>query len=304
MNERIITDTTNFFSIDYGDIIVTGNSKYRITGHERERRFGVEDPKFWVKRAVDLETGEKKIIKLSFFESFETKMGGVPITCFRNPDKEGDILELVKDHPGFMHGEVHRDSKENNMRIITPVKGTNFFVYLGSMNDIEHEEYFFGVLPYILRQVAKAFESIRFLHINGYRHGDIRNDHIIVEEDTGNYVWIDFDYDYSSPENPFSLDIFGMGNILLNAVGKGFHNLDMIRDNTEKYGDLINNIDDSDFSIFNKRRFMNLRKLYKYIPVPLNNMLAHFSRGAEVFYESTDEIIEDLYRCLYSFAGT
>ena len=131
-----------------------------------------------------------------------------------------------------------------------------------------------------------------------------RNQIIFLEEETGNYVWIDFDYDYSSPENPFSLDIFGMGNILLNAVGKGFHNLDMIRNNTQKYGDLINHVDDSDFSIFNKRRFMNLRKLYKYIPAPLNNMLAHFSRGAEVFYESTDEIIEDLYRCLYSFVGT
>ena len=303
MNERIVTDTTNFFSIDYGDIIAIDNKKFKVTGHERERRFGVEDPKFWVKKVVDLDTNEKKLIKLSFFESFETKMGGVPITCFRNPDKEGDILNLVKDHPGFMHGSVHRDSKGNNMRVIEPVKGPNFFLYIGAMDEIDHEEYFYGVLPYILRQVAKAFEAIRFLHTNGFRHGDIRNDHIIVEEDTGNYVWIDFDYDYSSPENPFSLDIFGMGNILLNAVGKGFHNLDMIRNNTKKYGDLINNIDDRDFSIFNKRRLVNLRKLYRHIPVSLNNMLIHFSRGAEVFYENTDEIIEDLYRCLYSFAG-
>lgn len=300
MKERLITDTSNFFSIDYGDIIVVDNKKYKVTGHERERRFGVEDPKFWVKRAIDLETDEKKIIKLSFFETFETSMGGVPITCFRSPDKEGEILELVSDHPGFMHGTVHRDSKGNNMRIIEPVKGPNFFLYIGSM-EIDHEDYFYGVLPHILRNVVKAFESIRFLHVNGYKHGDIRNDHLIVEESTGSYVWIDFDYDYSSPENPFGLDIFGMGNILLNAVGRGFHNLDVIKSDTQKYGDLINNIDKSDFSIFNKRRLMNLRKLYKYIPVPLNNMLAHFTRGADVFYETTDEVIEDLYRCLYSF---
>lgn len=302
MEERIVTDTTNFFSIDYGDILVIDDKKFRITGHERERRFGITDPKFWVKRAVDLETNEKKIIKLSFFESFETKIGGVPITCFRNPEKEGEILNLVKDHPGFMHGTVHRDPKGNNIRVIEPVKGPNFFLQIGSM-DIGHEEYFYNVLPQVLKKVVKAFEAIRFLHVNGYKHGDIRNDHIIVEESTSNYVWIDFDYDYSSPENPFSLDVFGMGNVLLNAVGKGFHNLDMIRDNIEVYGDLINNISDSDFSIFNKRRFMNLRKLYPYIPVPLNNLLAHFSKGAEVFYENTDEIIEDLYRCLYSLVG-
>ena len=157
------------------------------------------------------------------------------------------------------------------------------------------------MLPGILRNILKAFESIRFLHIHGYKHGDIRNDHIIVEENSGTFVWIDFDYDYSTTENPFSLDIFGMGNILLNAIGKGFHNLDMIKKNRNIYGDLIDHVEESDFSIFDRRRFMNLKKLYHYIPVPLNNMLAHFSRGAEIFYETTDEIIEDLYRCLYSF---
>lgn len=300
MHERIITDTSNFFSIDYGDIIVIDEEKYKVTGHERERRFGVEDPKFWVKKAVDLRTNERKIIKLSFFESFETKVGSVPITCFRSPDKEGEILELVKDHPGFMQGTVHRDSKGNNLRLIEPVKGPNFFIYLGLM-DMDHERYFNEILPGVLKKIVKAFEAIRFLHSHGYKHGDVRNDHIIVEEDTGNYVWIDFDYDFSTSENPFSLDIFGMGNILLNAVGKGFHNLDMIRSEKKVYGDLIENVNRSDFSILNKHRLMNLKKLYDYIPVPLNNILVHFSRGAEVFYETADEIIEELNRCVYSF---
>lgn len=300
MEERIITDTSNFFSIDYGDIILIDDERYRVTGHERERRFGVEDPKFWVKKVINLKTSEKKIVKLSFFESFETRMGGVPITCFRNPEKEGEILELVKDHPGFMHGTIHRDSKGNIMRLIEPLKGPNFFIYIGSM-EMDHKLYFNEILPGVLRKIVKAFEAIRFLHAHGYKHGDIRNDHIIVEEDTGNYVWIDFDYDFTTIENPFSLDIFGMGNILLNAVGKGFHNLDMIRSNKKFYGDLIDRVNKSDFSIFNKRRLMNLKKLYEYIPVPLNNMLVHFSRGAEIFYETADEIIEDLNRCIYSF---
>jgi hypothetical protein len=166
---------------------------------------------------------------------------------------------------------------------------------------MDHKTYFYEILPGVLKKTVKAFEAIRFLHANGYKHGDIRNDHIIVEENTGNYVWIDFDYDFSTSENPFSLDIFGMGNILLNAVGKGFHNLDMIRDNRKVYGNLIDHVNKSDFSIFNKRRLMNLRKLYDYIPVPLNNMLVHFSGGAEIFYETSDEIIEELNRCIYSF---
>ena len=31
-------------------------------------------------------------------------------------------------------------------------------------------------------------------------------------------------YDFETSENPFSLDIFGLGNILIYAIGKGFHN--------------------------------------------------------------------------------
>ena len=119
MEERIVTDTTNFISIDYGDVILIDQKRYKVTGHEREGRFGMEDdPKFWVKKAVDLETGQKKIVKLSFFESFETSLGGIKITRFRNPDKEGNVLNLVKNHPYFMHGTVHRDSKGNNIRVL------------------------------------------------------------------------------------------------------------------------------------------------------------------------------------------
>ena len=300
MQGKLITDTSNFFSIDRGDIVQLNGRSYRVTGHERERRFGVEDPKFWVKRVVDTETGEKKIIKLSYFETFKIHLGGVPINFFRSPSKEGEILDLVKDHPGFMHGTVHRDVKNNNIRILDIVPGDNFFVYIGSLT-IGHEDYYYNLFPDILKKIIKAFEAIRFLHVNGFKHGDVRNDHIIVERDTGNYVWIDFDYDYDTAENPFSLDILGLGNILLYAIGKGLHNLHMIDKNTHVYGDLRDRVEPGDFSILNRRRLTNLRKLYPYIPVTLNEVLGHFSRGAEIYYESVDEIIEDLNRCLYSF---
>ena len=299
MEKRLFTDTTNFINIDHGDIIQIGEKQYIVTGNERERRFGIDDPKYWVKRAIDLETGEKRFIKLSFFESFETHLAGIKIQCFRNPQKEGDILELVKNHPYFMHGEAHEDIKGNNIRILEPVHGPNLYNYIGSI-DIEHEVYFKTIFPDILKKMVKAFEAIRLLHINGFRHGDIRSDHVIIESETGNYVWIDFDFDYHSPENPFSLDLFEMGNILLYAAGKGFHNFSVIRDQKEQYGNLIDNLEKADFSILHKWRLVNLRKLFPYIPFTINDVLRHFSRGAEIYYETAEEIIVELNKCLYS----
>jgi hypothetical protein len=50
----------------------------------------------------------------------------------------------------------------------------------------------------------------------------------------------------------------------------------------------------NDFSVIVNTRLMNWRKVYPYIPVKLNRVLMHFSRGAELFYESISEIVEDI----------
>ena len=300
MGERLVTDTTNFFSIDYGDVILVDQKRYRVTGHERERRFGMDDPKFWVKKAVDLETGEKKIIKLSYFESFDSYLSGIKIRRFRNPEKEGQVLELVRNHPYFMHGTVYRDIKGNNVRVLDIVHGINLLRYISSIKT-DHATYFRKFLPGILKNLVRAFEAIRFLHINGLKHGDIRNDHIIVEQDSGNYVWIDFDYDYEASENPYGLDVFGMGNILIYSIGMGFHTHHNIEKNPDYYGRLIGCLEAEDYSILDKARFINLKKLYPYIPGLLNDILMHFSRGANVYYEFAEEIIEDLNRCIYTY---
>ncbi len=299
MGGRVFTDTSDIFSIDHDDIVKIGDKHYRVTGHEMERRFGMDEPKFWVKRAVDLDTGEKKILKLTFLESFETNFGGARITCFRNPEKEAQILEAMMDHPLFMHGSASRDEQGNIIRILDIVPGPNFFLYIDSFR-MGHRSYFEKTLPRVLKRLVKAFEAIRHLHSMGFKHGDIRNDHIIVERDTGNYVWIDFDYDYEALENPYSLDIFGLGNILINAVGKGFHNIQMILGDPAVYGGLADRLEREDFSIIHKRRFINLRKLYPYLPKALNDILMHFSIGANVYYEMVDEMVEDLQRCLYT----
>ena len=291
---NLVHDTSDFFAIGTGDVIVFGNREFEVTGNEKERRFGVEDPKFWVKRVIDMGTGERKLAKLTYLESFITSVGGAKVKCFRSPEKEGKILELVKDNPDFMQGEVFWDTKKNNIRVLDIVRGTNFFLLMEEYSRMPHEKYFFEVLPGILKKLEKAFEAIKFLHLKGFKHGDIRNDHIIVERKTGNYVWIDFDYDYDAPENPYSLDLFGMGNIILYAVGKGFHNLFMIKNDKYTYGDFFEKVEESDFSLLDGSRFVNLRKLYPYIPRMLNDILLHFSKGAPIYYEFIDEILESL----------
>jgi hypothetical protein len=297
LENRPITDTTDIFSVDFGDILQIGKRCYRITGHEREARFGMDEPKFWVKKVVDLETLERKIIKLSFLENFDTEIGGVKINCFRNPLKEAQVLELVWEHPDFMQGVSQMDEKGNILRILDIVQGMNFYRYIECMN-MPYSDYFKQLLPDILKKVARSFEAIRFLHQHGFKHGDIRNDHIIVEKHSGNYVWIDFDYDYDAHENPFSLDVFGLGNILTYAVGKGFHTIHMIAGDPQTYGNLKGQLEEGDFSLIFKERLINLRKLYPEIPKPLNDILMHFSRKANVFYEYAEEIIEDLNRCI------
>jgi hypothetical protein len=297
---RRIADISDFFNIDGGDEIEVGGRFYKITGHEKERRFGIEDPKFWVKRAIDLENGARKIIKFAFFESFEITLGGVKIRCYRNPEKEGEILEFMRGHPLFMQGEVFRDHKENNIRVLDIVRGTNLYVKLDNLV-IDHQTYFETVMPDLLRDLLPTLGAIRELHMRGYRHGDIRSDHILIEHSTKNMVWIDFDYDYEAPENPFGLDLLGLGNILLYVLGKGYHDLYTIAGGGGLYEGLIDRVDARDFSILDKSRLMNLKKLYPYIPEQLNDILLHFSKGSNVFYEVIDEFLEDLNKAVDAY---
>lgn len=290
---RIFTDTTNFIAIGPGDVILVGNRRYLVKGDEREYRFGLTDPKYWVKKVVDCETQERKILKLAFKETFTRDMAGVQVRCFRDSAKESKILELVAQHPSFMHGRTYLDSRGNPVRVLDIVQGTNFLKYLDKFT-MPHEEYFWNILPDILRRLIEAFNAIGFLHRNGFRHGDIRNDHVFVPHKEQNYVWIDFDYDFELPENPFGMDVFALGNLLVYAIGNGFHEYHTIKNAPDKYKDLVERITPLDFSLLHNVRLVNLQKLYPYIPPMLNNILLHFSKGANVFYDTVQEIVEDL----------
>jgi len=299
---RVYTDTTDFTSIDYGDIIQVEDRYFLITAYTKEGRFGVDDQvKQWVPKVEDLASGVPYIVKLVFHETFDIHLGQFIIPCYRSPEKEARVLELVQGRPHFMQGEILLDTAGNLVRVITPVNGNRLDKVI-QRSERAHEAYFFEELPDILARFLDAMQAISFLHAHGFRHGDIRRDHVFVDRYTGVFHWIDFDYDFYLPEKPFALDLLELGNILIYLTGKGDYNpRELLAD--PKLGDtVLQTIAPSDFSLIAQNRIVNLRKIFPYIPEKLNNILLHFSLGTEVFYETVEEIHHDLSDALHELS--
>jgi hypothetical protein len=204
------TNTTDFHQMDYGDVVILAGRPYLVLNNAKEGRFGLDDQeKFWVKRAVDLDSGERKIIKLVFYEKFTACIAG-----------------------------------------------------------------------------------IAFLHRQGEKHGDIRRDYIFIDRENGDFRWIDFDFNYRHRENIYGYDLFGIGNILIYLVGKG----DLIVSDLARWfsAATVARLRPQDRNIVFNHRLANLKKIYPYIPEPLNRILLHFSVGAQWHYEHMDQILEDL----------
>lgn len=291
---RLITDTTEFFRVDYNDVVSVGEELFLIRGSEREGRFGLDDePKHWVKKALDLNTGRPKILKLAFFERYQGRIGSIQFEFFRNPKKEARILQLVHGHPSFMQGYAVEDEKKNMLRILEYVKGPSLHTLIGQIEE-SHEAYFHHTFPRILDRLIEAYDAIRFLHDNQEIHGDIRRDHLFADPETERYVWIDFDYTYRSSETRVGFDLFGLGNILTFIVGKGDISTAYLQKN---HPEIFGRIRAEDLGIVFLNRVANLKKVYPYIPDKLNRILMHFSHEAEVFYESVDELLEDMRSC-------
>jgi len=289
----VFEDTTEFMNIGYGDVIKVGGRHYLVLGDERERRFGMEDPKFWVKRCIELESGQYRILKLEFQETFDQHIGPLTITCRRSAAKEARILRLVAGDARFMQGAAHRDARGNLVRVLERVNGRRLDLNVEDIHE-GHREYFHEIYPGILERYINACRAIHFLHQRGETHGDIRRDHLYVDFHTGEYCWIDFDYGYESTENPFGLDLFGLGNILSFITGKGVHTI-QDRELAADDGPLIT---EADCSLFFRHRIVNLRKLFPYIPEELNRVLLHYSAASEVYYETVPELLTDLEPCL------
>jgi hypothetical protein len=298
--QKVFTDTTDFTAIDYGDVIHVDHRYFLVTGYAREGRFGVdEQPKNWVPRCLDLESGAPHILKLVFYETFTVTVGAFTIPCFRHPEKEARILELFRGHPHFMQGQTAPDGAGNPVRILDIIAGRRLDKHLHRLGG-SHKEYFEGQLPAILAQFLECTRAIALLHAQGMRHGDIRRDHLFVEYDTGLFRWIDFDYDFYLPERPFALDIFELGNLLMYIAGRGHYQPRDVLAHPAMGERVLATINDEDTSLLSRHRIVNLRKLFPYIPGELNDIFMHFSLGTAVFYDTVEEFYGDLERTVGS----
>ncbi|MFC1580448.1 hypothetical protein ACFL4N_05985 [Thermodesulfobacteriota bacterium] len=288
---RIHTDTSNFFQVDYDDVVILKGRPYLIRHNAKEQRFGLEDEvKFWVKRAIDLRDGSLKIMKLVFYEKFISRIGGIEFECFRSPRKEARILDLVAGHKNFMHGYSIHDEKKNLIRILDFIRGKPLLTHVENMG-MDHEAYYYEQFPGILDLFLECIQAIRFLHENGEKHGDIRRDHILIDRESGHYRWIDFDFNYRQRESIYGYDLFGLGNILVFLLGMGDV---LLPDLKRERSPSLSMISEEDLNIVFNNRVVNLKKIYPYIPESLNRVLMHFSRGANRFYENTAQLLDDL----------
>lgn len=286
----VFDDTSNFMSIERDHIIALEGDFFLVRCNEREGRFGLDDqPKFWVKRALALKSGRTTILKLVFHEKFKVRIGPLEIKCTRSEEKEGRVLQMVQGDSSFMQGHTALDSVGNLVRVIDFIQGVDLMSYLDSL-DLSHEEYFHERFPRVLAKTMRSLRAIQFLHEAGSCHGDIRNDHILIERETGKWRWIDFDLtqDFSD------FDVWSLGNILHCIAGKGFVNFrDVLRERPE----LSKKLTEDDASAFYPHRIMSLRKVYPYLPDKLNQVLRRFSVGASSYYDGVPQILDDLGDC-------
>lgn len=288
---KIITDTSDYFKVDYDDVVMLAGRPYLIRHNQKEGRFGIdEQPKFWVKKAIDLTDGSIKIIKLTFLERFTAKIGEISFECFRSPQKEARILDIVRGDQRFMQGFSMQDTAGNIVRVLDFITGKTFADYILTLGK-DHEDYFFNFFPQVLDEYIDLIKAIGFIHKYEEKHGDIRRDHILRDKTTGVNMWIDFDFNYLHRENMFGYDLFGLGNILAYIVGRGDVTIQELKN---KENPVFYNMDKKDMNIIFNYRVVNLRKVYPYIPESLNMVLLHFSTAASVFYDNTSQFLNDI----------
>lgn len=293
---RIFRDTTQFMSITPGDVIRLGDCDYWVYGNAREGRFGIDDqPKFWVKKALDLCSNTRKIVKLVFRETFKGRIGTLHFDCVRSPEKEADVLSATQGHPNFMQGRQIKDSVGNLIRILDIVPGPSLYQYFRDL-DLSHKEYFNTLFPEVMDRFRESVAAIVQLHEQGQHHGDIRADHLLWTGILNKLAWIDFDYDMGGPD----MDLFCLGNVLQQVVGKGRHSLENIRTTPGAYPDFKSDLEEGDMSLMYSHRVMNLQKLFPYIPDELNAILMRFSSSSGPCartgkpYDCTRDLLNDL----------
>ena len=292
-SSRVIRDTSEFMAIDRDSVVELGGELFLVTGTERERRFGLADePKFWVKRALALGSGSRHILKMVFHERFRACIGELEVVCVRSAEKEAAVLELVRGDPRYMSGRSARDARGNLVRVIDVIEGETFLSRILGL-PLGHEAYVGSVFPGVLAAIAESLLAIERLHRSGLTHGDIRNDHIIVEDGTARLRWIDFDLDQDTP----AYDVWSVGNLLHCVVAKGFVTF---QEAFERRPELAAVLREGDASVFFPFRVMNLGKVFPYIPETLSRVLERFAVSGTVRYDRVGQVAEDLGACASS----
>jgi serine/threonine protein kinase len=189
-----------------------------------------------------------------------------------------------------MHGYSVEDQAGNLVRVLDFITGKSLHSHIGSL-DLDHQTYFYTQFPGILNHFVECIKAVGFLHEHGEKHGDIRRDHILIDRHSKRYRLIDFDYNYRHRENIYGYDLFGIGNVLIFIVGRGDVRLPDLKNQDHPALDVLR---EEDMNIVFRYRVANLKKIYPYIPETLNRVLMHFSKGANIFYENTAQIIDDL----------
>lgn len=83
---EVKTDTSDAMGLHRGHVLDLGGRLYAVLGHTYESRFGISDqPKYWVLRTVELESGRDYIVKTVFHEEFVARIGPLRIRCHRSP---------------------------------------------------------------------------------------------------------------------------------------------------------------------------------------------------------------------------
>lgn len=295
---RILEDTTDFYDVNYGDVILLDDTGYLVRGTETEKKFGLEgEPKPWVKGCVDLTSGERKIIKIPFYEEFACRIEGIKSTCLRNPDKEARILSKVFGHHGFMQGFYRLDSRGNSVRIIERIVGMSLDNVVRSMK-MDHHDYYFQEFPILLKGLIQAFRHMDYLHSLGEIHGDISPDHLYIERSTGSFIWIDFDYDYSVRENLVPRDLAEMGTVLSFVVGKDYMSYTEVQ---QKFPQVAEKLTVDDMQSVFPNQVANLKLIYPYIHEELNRITMKFSNSASEKYSTAWQLADDMEHSLALF---
>lgn len=286
---KLYTDTSQWMNITRGDVMRLGDTDYVVKGNAKESRFGIEDqPKTWVFNVINMNTGESKIIKTVFYEEFDVRITMLKIHCYRSPKKEARVLDLVKGDMRFMQGFTQLDDKGNHVRVLDIIRGDTIFNHVASIKK-PHEQYFQEDLPGILWKLKDSIESIQFLHQNKTCHGDIRNDHIYIDRNTGLYRWIDFDL----TQDVSDFDIWSLGNILSYITAKGIKSFHQVLKDKSLPEKVRRSITADDASAFYEYRIMNLKKLFPYIPPKLDKLLLHFTVKPLSFYSDISQFVEE-----------